>query len=347
MSTPIDLRSDTVTLPPPEMRRAMTEAALGDDVYGEDPTVNALQERAAALVGMEAALFVPSGTMGNLVAVLTHCGRGDEIILGDQSHMFYYEGGGASVLGAAAMHTLPTGADGTLDPAAIEVAVRPANDAHFPSTTLICLENTHNRRGGMVLPPSYIAAVRAVADKHGLMLHLDGARVCNAAVAHGVSVAQAAGPVDTISLCLSKGLAAPVGTVLCGSRDFIKKAHHWRKVVGGGMRQAGVVAAAGLYALDHMIDRLQEDHDNARHLAEGLCAIKGVMLRQRAVETNIVFVDMAGTGIVPQRLSSTLKDAGVLAGATGSVVRFVTHYGIEHADVEEALSRVARAVRTA
>jgi len=347
MPAPIDLRSDTVTLPPAAMRRAMDEAALGDDVYGEDPTVNTLQERAAALVGMEAALFVPSGTMSNLVAVLTHCGRGDEIILGDQSHMFYYEGGGASVLGATAMHTLPTAADGTMDPAAIDAAVRPRDDAHFPSTTLICLENTHNRRGGMVLPPSYVAAVRAVADKHGLLLHLDGARLCNAAVAHGVSVAQAAGPVDTLSLCLSKGLAAPVGTVLCGPRAFIKKAHHWRKVVGGGMRQAGVLAAAGLYAIDHMIERLQEDHDNARYLAEGLSAIKGVSLHQRTVETNIVFVDMAATGVIPERLSSMLKDAGVLAGATGSVVRFVTHYGVERADVDEALSRVARAVRPA
>jgi len=344
-SSIIDLRSDTVTLPLPEMRRAMYEAELGDDVYGEDPTVNRLQEQSAAAMGTEAALFVSSGTMGNLVAVLAHCGRGDEIILGDQSHIFYYEGGGASVLGATAMRTVHNRTDGTIDPSAIRAAVRDTTNPHFPRTGLICLENTHNRRGGSVLDPAYMRRVREVADEAGVPLHLDGARIFNAAVCLGLPAREVARGADSVNFCFSKGLAAPVGSMLCGSRDFIERGRRWRKMVGGGLRQAGVLAAAASYALEHMIDRLADDHANAHALAEGLCAIRGVGLGQPRVQTNIVFADTADTGLDPRDLQQRLTAAGVLANnAGGHLFRFVTHYGIARADVDEALARVRRAV---
>jgi len=340
----IDLRSDTVTLPPPEMRRAMYEAELGDDVYGEDPTVNRLQERAADLMGMAAALFVPSGTMGNLVAVLTHCDRGDEIILGDQSHIFYYEGGGSSVLGATAARTVPNAPDGALPLADLRHAVRDPSDVHYPRTGLILLENTHNRRGGTVLGEDYMAAVRAIADEAHVPVHLDGARIFNAAAALDAPPAALTRHVDSVTFCFSKGLAAPVGSMLCGSRDFIAEALHWRKAVGGGMRQAGVIAAAALWALDHTIERLPDDHDNARVLATGLAEIRSLRLA-RQPQTNIVLVDIGDTGLGADAFLERLKAAGVLASAFGDdLTRFVTHYGIEQSDVEQAVERVRHAI---
>ena len=273
----IDLRSDTVTQPTEAMRQAMANAPVGDDVYGEDPTVNRLQEMAAALLGKEAALFVPSGTMGNLAAVLAHCGRGDEVILGDQSHTFLFESG--AYLGAGGVHSrqIPNSQIGSLDLDDIRRAVRP-DDAHFPVTRLIALENTHNRCGGVVLTPDYMQSVAELARAHGLKVHLDGARLFNAAVALGVEPAALAAPVDSVTFCLSKGLCAPVGSVLCGSHDFIARAHRVRKQLGGGMRQAGVLAAAGIVALETMIPRLEEDHQRAKRLGPGLSALPGLVL---------------------------------------------------------------------
>jgi len=346
MPTIIDLRSDTVTLPPPEMRRAMYEAELGDDVYGEDPTVNRLQQRAAELLGKEAGLFVSTGTMGNLMAVLTHCRRGDEVILGDRSHIFNAEGGGSAVLGGVAMHPVPTEPDGTLSRAQLRAAVRDPSDAHYPRTALICLENTQNPCGGAVLDLPYMSQVRATADEIGVPIHLDGARLFNAAVYLGLPASDVVRAVDSVSFCFSKGLAAPVGSMLCGSRAFIEQAHCWRKVVGGGTRQAGVLAAAGLYALDHMVDRLADDHENARVLADGLVELPGVRLAQPRVQTNIVIVDVAGTGLAPTAFVERLMKEGVLSGEYGdTLVRFVTHYGIERADIDRALVSVRRIVQ--
>ncbi|SRR5579883_64166 len=344
MSSIIDLRSDTVTLPSPEMRRAMYEAELGDDVFGDDPTVNRLQEKVADLVGTEAALFVASGTMGNLLAIMSHCQRGDEVLYGDQAHMFLYEAGGGSVLGGTTARAVPTAPDGTLSIDALRAAVRDRRDVHQPRTALICLENTHNRRGGAVLALEYMSRVRALADEIGVPLHLDGARIFNAAVYLGLPVREVARAASTLNFCFSKGLGAPVGSILCGPRDFIERAHRWRKMVGGGMRQAGVLAAAGIYALDHMVDRLAEDHDNARALAEGLAAIPGIRIAQAEVQTNIVYTDIAGTGMGAEQFSARLKEAGVLCAGGGTTVRFVTHYGIERADIDQALSRTQQAL---
>ncbi len=348
MTSVIDFRSDTVTLPPPAMRRAMYEAELGDDVYGEDPTINALQDRMAALLGTEAALFVASGTMGNLVAVLSHCGRGDQVIVGDQSHMFNYEGGGSSVLGGTVLRTVPTALDGTLPLDELRAAIYSGDDPHQARTGLIGLENTHNRRGGPALGPSYLRAVHQIAREAGVPLHLDGARLFNAAVALGCPARELVRHVDSVSVCFSKGLAAPVGSILCGTKDFIAEALRWRKMVGGSMRQAGVLAAAALYALEHMIERLAEDHDNARLLSAGLCDIEGVRSAQLQVQTNIVLVDIAATGLTAGAFADRLAASGVLCSPFGgSVIRFVTHYGIERADVEAALRRAQQALSAA
>ena len=273
----VDLRSDTVTLPSDPMREAMFHAELGDDVFGEDPTVNRLEQMAAERVGKEAALLVVSGTMGNLASILTHCRRGEEAILGDRAHTFIYEAGGISALGGIHPHTVPNQPDGTLRLEDIEAAIRPDN-VHFPRTRLICLENTHNRCYGAPLSPEYMAAVGQLARRHNLAIHLDGARIFNAAAALGVDVRELTRHVDSLSFCLSKGLAAPVGSVICASKTFIAEARRARKVLGGGMRQAGVLAAAGIVALDTMIDRLREDHDNAMRLARGIARIDGLSL---------------------------------------------------------------------
>ena len=287
----IDFRSDTVTWPTEAMRRAMAAARVGDDVYGEDPTVNALEARAAALVGKEAGLFVTSGTMGNLVAILTHANRGDEAIVGRDAHTISWEAGGMAVLGGIVPQTLPTDAMGRMDLHQLEAAIRP-DDPHVPRSRLILVENSYGARAGAAIPADYFAAVAAIARRHGLKVHLDGARLFNAIVALGVPAEAMTQYVDSVTFCLSKGLCAPVGSVLCGSQEFIAGARRARKLLGGGMRQAGVLAAAGLVALDEMIDRLAEDHANACLLGEGLATIPGVVVDLATVQTNMVFFEL-------------------------------------------------------
>ncbi|MEN6333647.1 MAG: low-specificity L-threonine aldolase [Phycisphaerales bacterium] len=333
----VDLRSDTVTLPSDEMREAMAHAELGDDVFGEDPTVNRLERVAAERVGKEAALLVASGTMGNLASILTHCRRGEEAILGDQSHTFIYEGGGIAALGGIHPHTIPNQPDGTLRLGDIEAAIRPDN-VHFPRTRLICLENTHNRCFGAPLTPQYMASVAELARRHGLSVHLDGARLFNAAVALGVDVKEFTKSVDSLSFCLSKGLAAPVGSVICGSKAFIAEARRTRKVLGGGMRQAGVLAAAGVVALEKMVDRLQEDHDNAIRLAKGIARINGLAIDLANVYTDIVYFDVAAGDLTADGLTRRLNDRGIRMLSVGPKrIRAVTHYGIAAADVDRSL----------
>src|SRR4030042_8224 len=290
----IDLRSDTVTHPTEEMRRAMANAAVGDDVFGEDPTINKLQEMAAEKVGKEAGLFVPSGTMGNLAAVLAHCGRGDEVILGNKAHTFLYEAGGISALGGVHSCQLLNQPDGTLLLQDIQAAMR-SKDVHQPTSHLICLENTHNRCGGVALTADYTRAVGELAHQNGLFLHLDGARIFNAAVVQGISASELAEPADSITFCLSKGLSAPVGSVLCGKEEFISKAHRIRKQLGGGMRQAGILAAAGTVALDTMGDRLAEDHKHALYLARGLSFLPWLVMDEGTPYTNMIFASLAGS----------------------------------------------------
>ncbi len=332
----VDLRSDTVTLPTPEMRRAMADAELGDDVFGEDPTVNRLEELAAERMGKEAAVLVTSGTQGNLVGVLSHTQRGDEVIVGDQAHIFHYEVAGCAVVGALQLRTVRN-VDGMLDPAEVEAAIRPPN-VHHPRTSLVCLENTHNRNGGAVLDASQIHAVAAVAHRAGVSVHLDGARIFNAAVALGVDVRTLTAEVDSVTFCLSKGLAAPVGSVLCGRKEYIETARKYRKMLGGGMRQAGVVAAAGIVALNTMVDRLAEDHENARALAEGLADLPGIVLDPKKVRTNIVIFDVTAP-IGAEGLVNGMRERGVLCMVAGPRrIRMVTHYGIVRADVERAIA---------
>ncbi len=344
MTYTIDLRSDTVTRPTPAMRRAMFEAHVGDDVYGEDPTVNELEHRVAALLGKEAALLVPSGTMGNLIAVLTHCNRGDEMILGDLAHIFLYEQGGSAAVGGVHPHTLRNQPDGTLDLAEIAENIRGDND-HYPVSRLICLENTQNRCGGRVLRPDYVDAVGELAHARGLKLHVDGARLWNAAVALETPLNRLAAAADSVSVCFSKGLAAPVGSAVVGSQEFIKRARRMRKQLGGGMRQAGVFAAACLVALDEMIDRLAEDHAHARLLADGLAAINGIALDPATVETNIVYFDVTHPTIDAGALSAGLAANNVLINATGARrLRAVTNYHVSSRDVELVLDAVQDAL---
>ncbi len=288
----IDLRSDTLTVPTPAMREAMAAAEVGDDVFGEDPTINKLQEMAAAMLGQEAGLLMSTGTMGNLVSILAHCGRGDELICGDQSHIFYYEQGGMSALASVQPHTLPNLPDGTLRLEDIAAAIR-SDDQHFPTTRLVALENTHNRMGGAVLTPEYVHAVADLAHSRGLRLHIDGARIFNAAAALGVPVRELTQYADSVTFCLSKGLSAPVGSVLVGSKDFVRRAHRARKAVGGGMRQAGVIAAAGVVALEQMTARMVDDHVNARMFAAHLSQIPGIVVDEARVQSNMVYFDLA------------------------------------------------------
>ena len=339
----IDLRSDTVTHPSEQMRRAMYDAELGDDVYGDDPTVNRLQEQAAALLGKEAGLFVASGTQGNLVSVLSHAARGDEILVGDQCHIFVNEAGGASVLGGVVLFPIATNRYGELEPELIAAAVKPA-DYHRPRTRLLCIENTHNASSGRALDVAQTAAMTGAARAAGLAVHLDGARLFNAAVALQVPAADLAVAADSVTFCLSKGLACPVGSVVCGSREFIAEATRWRKMLGAGMRQVGVLAAAGLVALDSMIERLAEDHDNARLLAQGLAQMDGIDLDADLIQTNIVrFGVPAGTGY---QIAEELRRAGVLINPGAEELRMVTHYGIDARDVTAAVEAM-RAAMTA
>jgi threonine aldolase len=334
----IDLRSDTVTLPTPAMRRAMAEADVGDDVYGEDPTVNRLETLAAQRLDKEAALFVPSGTMANLICLLSHCARGDEAIMGDMAHTFLFEAGGSAAVGGIHPHTVPNRPDGTLALDELEAAIRDPHNDHHPRTRLICLENTHNRCSGAVLDPGYMIDVRALASRYGLAVHLDGARLFNAAVALGLPAAQIAGDADSVSFCLSKGLSAPVGSLVCGTREFVGRARRQRKLLGGGMRQAGVLAAAGIVALETMVDRLVEDHANARCLAEGLARLPGIVLDPAHIQTNIVIFDLAHGAPSAAELTGAMAQRGVKMGAVSARrVRAVTHYGVEAEDVALAL----------
>jgi len=331
----IDLRSDTVTWPTDEMRRAMAEAEVGDDVFGDDPTVNRLEQVAAERLGKEAGLFVASGTMGNLVAMLAHCGRGDEVILGDQSHTFLYEAGGISALGGIHPHPVPVLPDGTLPLDAIRAAIRPLGNEHCPPTRLIALENTQGTVGGIPISKAYTDSVGALAREHGLALHIDGARIFNAAAALGVDAAALVEAADSVTFCLSKGLCAPVGSVLVGSREFIERARRMRKIVGGGMRQVGVLAAAGLVALERMTDRLHEDHENARLLAEGLAELPQIEINLESVQTNMVFFGLKdNVPLSAPQLSERLKAHNILLLPLNERrFRAVTHYWIRPEDV--------------
>jgi threonine aldolase len=332
----VDLRSDTVTLPPPEMRRAIAEAELGDDVFRDDPTVNRLEALAAAVMGKEAALLTTSGTQSNLTAMLSHCQRGDEVIVGNESHIPQHEVGGAFALGGLGLRTVRNDEQGGLDLDELRHAIR-GRDVHFPPTGLICLENTHNHCGGSVVHEEHMAAVRALAGEHGLPLHLDGARIFNAAVALGVPASRLAEYADSVSFSLCKGLACPIGSVLCGSREFVRRARRFRKMLGGGMRQAGIIAAAGVYALENMVERLAEDHENARVLAQGLSAIPGVTLAPPP-QSNLVFFTAQGWDL--GELVRRLGERGVLCLDEGGRIRMVTHYGIERDDAERAVTAV-------
>lgn len=341
--TIVDLRSDTVTKPTPEMREAMSNAEVGDDVYGEDPNVNKLQEAAADMLGKAAGLFVPSGTMGNLIAVMVHCQRGDEAIMGDKGHTFSFEAGGISALGGVFPHTLPNQADGTLKLDQILGAIRP-DDVHHPISKLVILENTQNRCGGVVLTKAYTDEIGKLAHNHEMMLHIDGARIFNAAVALNTSAKALVEAADSVTFCLSKGLCAPVGSVLCGSREFIHKARRIRKMLGGGMRQAGILAAAGLVAIDTMVDRLAEDHRRARELANGLAKLDGIHFEMGMPETNMVFPSFGSeikysAAVLAKKLSSE----GIKVSAVSERrLRLVTHAWVDDAAVQQTLIAFAK-----
>jgi threonine aldolase len=340
MKRAIELRSDTFTLPTDSMRAAMAAAEVGDDVWDEDPTIHRLQQLAAEMVGKDASLFVPSGTMGNLCALLSHTQAGDEVIVEGDSHIFHSEVAGASVVGGLQLRPLESD-DGRLQPEQVRRAIREP-DIHQPRTGLLCLENTHNRRGGTCLSPGQTQALSGVAHDAGFPVHLDGARVFNAAVAQRIDVRQLTAPVDSVMFCLSKGLSAPVGSMLAGSRDFIERARRMRKMLGGGMRQAGVVAAAGLCALNEMVDRLAEDHTNARRLAEGLQGLPGIDIDLSRVETNMVFGDcrppLTATAFIDR-----CREVGVLLDqASAYRWRMVTHRGVSVEDVDYAVDAVRR-----
>lgn len=342
----IDLRSDTVTRPCPDMRRAMAAAPVGDDVLGDDPTVIELQEQAAGLLGKEAGLFFPSGTMCNQAALRALTRRGDEVFLHAQAHIIFYEQGAASALSGVQLRCFDS-PDGTLDLGKMEEYVHTDEDVHFAPTRVVCLENTHNHCGGLVLPLEHLREVRAFCDRHDLALHLDGARLFNAVVAAGVSVTEYAALCDTVSICLSKGLGAPVGSVLAGGAAVIERARRARKAFGGGMRQAGIIAAGGLYALQHNVPRLADDQRRCRRLAEGLAALPGLDVDLAKAQTNMVFAGTRGTGMTAVELVRRLAERGVLVLDEGPwSVRFVTHLDVDDQAVEQALAVVAETVTT-
>jgi threonine aldolase len=339
----IDLRSDTVTKPSPAMREAMYRAEVGDDGYGEDPTVTRLQEMVAERVGMEASLFAPSGIMANMLALLGHCGRGGEVILGNMTDMYVWECGGYSVVGGIHPYPIANNADGTMDLDKIEAAIR-EEDMHFPRTQLVCIENSHNECGGVPLTPQYTASVIALADRHNVPVHVDGARIFNAAIAQGTEVKELTRGADSLMFCLSKGLACPVGSMVCGSRDFIAEAVRNRKMLGGQMRQAGMLAAAGIVAMEQMIDRLAEDHSNARLLADLLSDIKGLSLKPQPIRTNMVFFRLPWERISVEELEARLHAEGVGVLRMHEWLRAVTHYGIVEGDVREAATIIRRVI---
>jgi threonine aldolase len=347
----IDLRSDTVTLPTPAMREAMYSAEVGDDVYHEDPTINRLQEMAAERLGKEAALFVPSGTMGNAAAILTHAGRGEAVIVGNQSHIYHYEVGGASTLGGSPMVVVQTDSDGMLEPYEVQINISDGSDEHSAPSALLCIENTHNRCGGTVLSTEQVERLTNLAHSHGLMVHMDGARVFNAAIALGVPASILVRTVDSIMFCLSKGLCAPVGSMVVGSREFIHKAHRMRKLLGGGMRQAGVLAAAGIVSLEQMVDRLAEDHETSKQLAHGLSDYPQIDINVERVVTNMVMFSLHNSQREPlsetetEQFLTTASTHGVLMGHIGQgKIRAVTHDGINSSDITLALTAIRRAL---
>ncbi|MFN8413618.1 MAG: low-specificity L-threonine aldolase [Anaerolineales bacterium] len=342
----VDLRSDTVTKPSPEMREAMAEAEVGDDVYMDDPTVNQLQEKAASMLGKEDALFVPSGTMGNLLALLTHCQRGDEVIVGDKSHIYLNEAGGMSALGGIHPHPVQNQADGTMALDDIRASIQ-TEDVHHTITRLICIENTQNVCGGVPLTVEYTQQVGKLAKENGLLFHIDGARLFNAAAALNVSARDLAEPADSVMFCLSKGLVAPVGSMLVGTKKFIKRARHLRKMLGGGMRQVGVLAAAGLISLDKMTGRLGQDHIRAKNLAEGLKQVKGLKLDANTASTNMVFFDLADRiKLTENQIVEEMKKFGVLVDWAGPRrFRLVTHYWVDDAGVEKAIKGFAEVLK--
>jgi threonine aldolase len=347
----IDLRSDTVTLPTQAMREAMYRAELGDDVYGEDPTVNRLQEMAAGIMGKEAALLVPSGSMGNTAAVMAHVGRGEAFIVGDQSHIYLNEQGSASTLGGAPRMVVRTDQGGMFDLREVRAVITDDSDEHIAATKLLCLENTHNYCGGTVLSVEQVRALSDLAHAHGMTVHMDGARVFNAAIALGVPVRELVSSVDSVMFCLSKGLSAPVGSMVVGSRAFIKRVHRVRKLLGGGMRQAGVFAAAGVVALQEMVERLAEDHENSKLLAQGLGDYPQIEIAPERIVTNIVIFSLRdSTGNILGKDATDVflrksQEQGVLLGSiSDEKIRAVTHYGISAEDVKAALSGIRRAL---
>jgi threonine aldolase len=334
----IDLRSDTVTQPTPLMRQAMANAMVGDDVYQEDPTVNQLQEKSAVLMGKEAGLFVASGTMANLIAVLANCRRGDEVMMGDLGHTFLFEAGGVSALGGVVIHTLPNQPDGTINLDDIRNAIR-TDDIHHPVSRVLILENTQNRCGGVAISRDYTQKAAELVHSQKLLLHLDGARIFNAATALNEKLVDLVSPADTVTFCLSKGLCAPVGSVLCGSMDFIEKARRIRKMLGGGMRQAGILAAAGIVALDTMQERIHEDHLTASMLAEGLSSLPGISLDKGMPQTNMVFIAIdTKENLSAMQLSQYLSEKDIRVGALDdSHLRLVTHHWITRKDVADTI----------
>ena len=340
----VDLRSDTVTTPSERMRRAMYEAELGDDVYGEDPTVNRLEELAAERLGKEEALLLLSGTMGNLVGMLAQARPGDEVIVGQYSHIFLNEAGGAAALGGLQLHPIPT-TRGVMDPRDVEGALRDPKNLHHPRSTLVCLENTANKDGGAAVSVEAMDAVAGTAHAHGLRVHVDGARIFNAAVALDVPVDRLVANADSVTFCLSKGLGCPVGSILAGSADYIAEARRWRKMIGGSLRQAGVIAAAGVVALEEMVDRMAEDHANARRLAAGLNALPGLMVDVDGVDTNIVMLDVDLHRVDPKAFVAGLRERGVKIGSPyGGRIRLVTHYQISREDVDYTLKAAEAAL---
>ncbi len=342
----IDLRSDTVTKPTPEMREAMAEAEVGDDVYRDDPTVNRLEDLAAEMLGKEAALFVPSGTMGNLLALLAHCQRGDEIIVGNQSHIYLNEAGGMSALGGIQPYPIPNQVDGTLAREDILASIR-TEDVHHPITRLVCLENTQNVCGGVSLTPAYTRQVGELTRRNHLSLHVDGARIFNAAVAQNVSVRELVEPADSVMFCLSKGLVAPVGSMLVGTNKFIMRARHLRKMLGGGMRQVGVLAAAGIISLEKMTKRLAEDHARAKKLADGLRQVKGLVVDAGSPHTNMVYLNLSeDLPLDARQVMEKMKTYGVLVDAENARrFRLVTHYWIDDHAVEKTVSAFEKSLK--
>jgi len=344
----IDLRSDTVTLPTPEMREAIARAELGDDFYGEDPTVNRLEEMAAELMGKPAALLVPSGTMANLIALMVHCPRGRKAIVGSRAHAYLYEAGGGAAVGGVVMTPVSNLENGALELTELEQELATPPEAHFAQPALVAIENTHNLCGGVAVPASHMAEVAALARRHRIPVHLDGARIFNAAIALESDIRTLASYADSVSFCLSKGLGCPVGSLLCGTLEFVAQAHRVRKLLGGGMRQAGVIAAAGIVALRTMVDRLAEDHLNASVLAEGLKLVAGIRVQAVSRRTNMVYMDIDGDIARAQKFQAALKDREVLIGCSGrNRLRAVTHFGIDRKAIERTVSAAAEAAREA